>query len=105
MPRAGRYGGVVKEHAGPGRQPEGSETERAAAVAAILALQRSAGNAAVTRMLARAPTDAPVMLPGLNTPLTPGAGSSLSLPSRCSSTSRRGGRPRLSTRATVSWPR
>jgi hypothetical protein len=73
----------VKEHTGQVRQPEGGETERAPAAAtpaaAILALQRSAGNAAVTRMLARAPTDAPIMLPGLNTPLVPpiGAGSSL----------------------------
>jgi hypothetical protein len=68
----------VKEHAGQGRQPEGSEAERAPAAlgpaAAILALQRSAGNAAVTQLLARAPGDAPIMLPGLNTPLTPGIG-------------------------------
>jgi hypothetical protein len=74
---------VVKEHAGQERQPEGSVTERPPAMAgpaaAILALQRSAGNAAVNRMLARAPGDAPIMLPGLNTPLTPGAGSSLGL--------------------------
>ena len=35
----------------------------------------------------------------------PGAGSVSLIPSRCSSTSRRGGRPRLCTRATVSWPR
>jgi hypothetical protein len=73
----------VKEHAGQVRQPDGNETERAPApatpAAAILALQRSAGNAAVTRMLARAPGDAPVMLPGLNTPYTPGPGSSLGL--------------------------
>ena len=73
----------MKEHAGQERQPEGSETERVPAVAApaaaILALQRSAGNAAVTRMLARAPGDAPIMLPGLNTQYTPGPGSSLGL--------------------------
>ena len=73
----------MKEHAGYVRQPEGSETERApvrpAPAATILALQRSAGNAAVTRMLARAPGDAPIMLPGLNTPYTPGPGSSLGL--------------------------
>jgi len=46
------------------------------ATASILALQRSAGNAAVARMLARAPTDAPV-LPGLTDPkkpLLPGLG-------------------------------
>jgi glycerophosphoryl diester phosphodiesterase len=36
---------------------------------------------------------------------SPCAGSSESDPSRCSSTSRRGGRPRFCTRATVSWPR
>ena len=73
----------MKEHAGQVRQPEGGKTERAAAratpAATILALQRSAGNAAVTRMLARAPGDAPIMLPGLNTPYTPGPGSSLGL--------------------------
>jgi hypothetical protein len=50
-------------------------------VAAILALQRSAGNAAVSRaMLARAPTDAP-LLPGIADPakpsLVPGLGASL----------------------------
>jgi hypothetical protein len=48
--------------------------------AAILALQRSAGNAAVSRMLARAPTDAP-LLPGIADPgkpsLVPGLGASL----------------------------
>ena len=38
------------------------------------------------------------------TTTSPGAGSTVSLPSRCSSTSRRGGRPRFSTFATVSWP-
>ncbi len=48
------------------------------AAASILALQRSAGNAAVARMLARAPTDAP-MLPGLNTPLVPGIGAGIHL--------------------------
>jgi hypothetical protein len=50
--------------------------------AAILALQRSAGNAAVSRMLARAPTDAP-LLPGIADPgkssLVPGLGASLHL--------------------------
>ena len=35
----------------------------------------------------------------------PAVGSRFSVPSRCSSVSRRGGRPRLCTRATVSWPR
>ncbi len=71
----------MTEHA-PQQRPEAAEVERRAAPAAgpagpaatILALQRSAGNAAVTRMLARAPGDAPIMLPGLNTPLTPGIG-------------------------------
>jgi len=45
-------------------------------VASILALQRSAGNAAVARMLARAPLDAP-LLPGIadpKKPLLPGLG-------------------------------
>ena len=56
------------------RQPAAPESALAGPAAAIIALQRSAGNAAVTRMLARAPGDAPIVLPGLNTPLTPGIG-------------------------------
>jgi hypothetical protein len=35
----------------------------------------------------------------------PAGGSRFSVPSRCSITSRRGGRPSVWTRATVSWPR
>ena len=46
------------------------------------------------------PTSAPSSVTG-----SPCTGSRSSLPSRCSSTSRRGGCPRLCTRATVSWPR
>jgi hypothetical protein len=61
----------VKEHA-PQARPEAAELKRPPArVPAILALQRSAGNAAVNQMLARAPGDAPIMLPGINTPYTP----------------------------------
>ena len=47
--------------------------------ASILALQRSAGNAAVARMLARAPLDAPLLpgIPDLKKPIVPGLGGGL----------------------------
>lgn len=52
------------------REPAASQPAGPASVASILALQRSAGNAAVVRLLAREPSGTPIMLPGLNTPLT-----------------------------------
>ena len=68
---------LVKEHAGRNASRRATRSERAPAAAApaaaILALQRSAGNAAVTRMLARAPGDAPIMLRASTPRYTPGS--------------------------------
>jgi hypothetical protein len=63
----------------PVEERDGAPSPAPTPAASILALQRSAGNAAVTQMLARAPTDAP-LLPGitdLNKPLVPGLGANL----------------------------
>ena len=70
-PRADLPAGEREERQKPSEPPAPRSD-----VATVLALQRSAGNAAVSRMLARAPTDAP-LLPGitdLNKPLVPGLG-------------------------------